>query len=113
MPEEKEQSATPTQPKRKLSPNAVRLYVNQTEFALTPWDIQIQLGNIHSEDSGLIIEELATLFMSPQHAKAFAMALLTNVASWETAYGQIQLPASIVARATGKLDADGKPILDE
>lgn len=103
MPEETEEHAQETpvgmKVEKRLSPHNINLYVNQTEFAITPWDIQIQLGHVHGEGSGLVIEQVATVTMSPQHAKAFAIALATNVREWEKSNSEIMLSETIIARA--------------
>ena len=109
MPEEQEEQnqeqPTPRRiPLRRLSPDYVKIYANQSEFALTPWDLQIQLGFVHGEGAGLVIEEVASLAMSPQHAKAFALAVITNVKLWEQTYGEIKLPRQILAKAVGEVN---------
>jgi hypothetical protein len=104
MPEEQKQDAAAlaVSAPRRMSPNFVSLYVNQTEFAMTPWDLQIQMSNVHGEGSSLVIEDVANLSMSPHHAKAFALALLTNVKAWEQSFGEIKLPRQVLVKAVGE-----------
>ncbi len=101
MPEVTEgQPSAGTTVTKRVAPDARNLYVNSTEFAITPWDIQMQLNHVHAEASALIIEQVATVSMSPQHAKAFAIALASNVREWESNYGEITLPEGVILKAT-------------
>ena len=93
--------------KRVRSPNHVSIYVNQSEFGITPWDVHIMLGKIQgTTPEGFALEELATVIMSPQHAKAFMYALASNLQIWEDQFGSIQLPQQVVNRAVGLKKAD-------
>jgi hypothetical protein len=101
------QAAQGELPPRTRSPNHQTLYVNVTEFGMTPWDLHIMIGNVHvGQFQSIGIEETAEIIMSPQHAKAFMLALTANVNAWEEAYGAIKLPASIITRTTGQTKAE-------
>ena len=92
--------SAPQQPERVRAPNYQELYVNQSEFGITPWDMQIMLGRIQGKlPEGFTLEELVMITMSPHHAKAFMMALAANVRAWEQSFGEIQLPQAVVKKA--------------
>jgi len=107
--ESQEQQSHDNLPPRIRSSNYQALYINFTEFGVTPWDVHIMLGKVHGVGAqGFGIEEAAELIMSPQHAKAFLLALGANVSAWEKTYGVIELPSNALVRATGDETKDGK-----
>lgn len=78
---------------RTRSPNHVSIYSNNVEVGVSAWDVRIKLGEIvEANDNRLDISILATLFMSPPHAKAFSKVLAENIKKYEAAMGEIPMP---------------------
>lgn len=51
-------------------------YVNSVNFELSNWDIKLRLCQIHSGDPNVLnVSEVARVFMSHSHVRAFAEAL--------------------------------------
>lgn len=70
----------------------VSLYVNQAEIGFSAWDIQISLVQVHGRTPDMVGEELATVIMSPQHAKALVIPLISTVIQYEENHGLIPVP---------------------
>lgn len=65
---------------------AATLYANSVNIGASPWDLRFRFGQIEeADDTHLVIRQLATVYMSPQHAKAFAALLNQKIAEFETA----------------------------
>lgn len=73
------------------SDNYVSIYANQAEVGFSAWDIQISLVQIHGRTPDMVGEELATVIMSPQHAKALVIPLLSTVIQYEETYGLLRV----------------------
>lgn len=74
------------------------LYANQVNFANTPWDIQMIFGHLRATKVGeAVIEELATVVMSPVHAKIMAQIMRTQVERYEAQFGEINLRLDVPA----------------
>ncbi len=73
------------------SPQFVSLYINNTQFAYTKWDIQMVCGRVTVtlDRSQNPLEEIASIAMSPVHAKAVLLALQANITSYEAEHGEI------------------------
>ncbi len=66
-------------------------YVNNAQISVSPWDFTIAFGQIAEvKDAKLIVQQRATVVMSPEHAKALANVLNNNIASYEKAFGEIR-----------------------
>lgn len=78
----------------KRSPEFVSLYINNTRFGYSKWDIQMLCGRISVTTVPDItpVEELAVISMSPQHAKAVLKALEGNIKIYEEVHGEIIMP---------------------
>ena len=51
-------------------------YVNSVNFELTNWDVRLRLGQIQSADDAVInVAEVARVFMSHEHFKAYVAAM--------------------------------------
>jgi len=83
---------------------APTVYVNSATFNLGPYDVRMSLGQVESAtEERLLVRTLATVIMSPQHAKAFSELLAKNVALYEQTFGQIQTtPISLPSSDIGE-----------
>lgn len=77
------------------------LYSNNVQILLSTWDFtfefsQLMLTPNQQEGGAPLASTVGTqrILMSPQHAKAFSEILRQNVAEWERAFGEIQVPPS-------------------
>ncbi len=86
--------------KYKRSPNFTVIFTNNVNFAYTPVDIQMVCSRtMASMDKNVKdIEEIATIIMTPQHAKAVLDALQGNIRAYEKVHGEIKMP--IIANST-------------
>ncbi len=79
------------------------IYVNSVNIERSSWDVRIRLGQIQTAtEKELEIEELAHVYMSPQHAKAFADILNKSVRQWEAGHGDVSMPPSKGAENKGE-----------
>lgn len=75
------------------APDFKNLYSNNVQLTATPFDIVFIFGeNQALKDNFLIVEQLAKVTMSPQHAKVFSQLLADNIAKWEQTFGPIVVP---------------------
>ena len=76
------------------SPDFVSLYINNTRFGFSKWDIQMICGRVSVTAIQNLnpVEELAVIAMSPQHAKAVLKALEKNIEIYEAEHGEIIIP---------------------
>lgn len=73
-------------------------YANQSRMRMSQADIQVYFGLLTDDPNApgtFTNEEIASVIMAPQHAKAFALSFLAAVNSYETAFGEIKLPAAM------------------
>jgi hypothetical protein len=77
----------------KRSSNFTIIYTNNVNFAFTPIDIHMicsrTVASMDKKDES--IEELATLIMTPQHAKAVLQAFANHIQEYEKAHGEIKM----------------------
>lgn len=80
--------------KYKRSPNFITVYTNNVNFAFSPIDVQMICSRtVASMDTEIdAVEEVANLIMTPQHAKAVALALQHNINTYEAKHGEIKMP---------------------
>ena len=80
--------------KYKRTPNFTTIYTNNVNFAFTPVDIQMICSTTTaSMDENIeAVEEVATIIMTPQQAKAVLGAFLFHVQRYEEAHGEIIMP---------------------
>lgn len=101
-------------PRRVRSEKYTPLYINQMLFGFTSFDIQMSLMQVHGEDENLVAEEIASLTMSPQHAKAMVIPLINCIAQYEKKHGVVAMSAQqevipmlgILINAVDKLKAN-------
>jgi hypothetical protein len=80
---------------RSDSPSKFSIYCNNTELALSPWDVRIKIMEMLGAEGGVV--ELivhGSLAMSPQHAKAFSEALQKTIQIYEDNFGPIDISRS-------------------
>ena len=69
------------------------LYANSVMFRTSFWDIAMDFGMIvEADEEKLVIHDLATVTMSPQHAKVFSEVLAKNIKLYEEQFGPIPSP---------------------
>jgi len=86
--------------KRTKAPEYVTVYSNNAEIQLTPWDFRIRLGHIQQATENLLeIEDVAAIYMSPPHMKAFVEAASQNLAKYESLFGPILDPTEIAKKS--------------
>lgn len=93
--EELENSDTLTEHAPKVmvrSDKYVNLYTNQVELGYSAWDVQMSIMQVHGRTSDVAGEEIATVTMSPQHAKAMAIPFLNTIIQYESQHGVIPVP---------------------
>ncbi len=71
------------------------IYANSVQSKVSFFDVQLVLGFIEEfrPDHSVLVKNLVTVVMSPQHAKALRDALIQNINAYEEAFGTIQMPA--------------------
>jgi hypothetical protein len=68
------------------------VYANHTQIAASIFDFRLQFGQILKADQDeLRVKFMTTVFLSPQHMKAFLALLNQKVHDWEQQYGEIVL----------------------
>ena len=88
-----------------------KCYSNSAQIVTTFWDFRFNFGEIvrvEKAERKLIIEQQATIVMSPQHAKALASALLRNLEAYEKQFGEIKSPPQ-EQREQGTAEAESTP----
>jgi len=93
-----------------IPPTSAASYCNGVQVTTSEWDVTCLFFHsipVPSEESGMGATErrlVQGVVMSPQHAKALALVLQRNVASWEERNGPINLPESVL---------DGEPAAED
>lgn len=97
MPKDKTKTYTADELKIEQSENFRRIYCNNVRLSYTPWDVNMACGAL--EERGMIerpvIKDEVAITMSPGHFKAFAIAVMTNLRSFEAQYGEIKMPPGV------------------
>jgi len=65
------------------------LYINSTVMRISFFDVAIVCGRLTEEGP---VEDLVSLVMSPEHAKALLTALTITVKQYEDTFGEIKSP---------------------
>jgi hypothetical protein len=64
--------------------SAPRIYSNNVSISVSPWDIRLRFGQIEeATPEKLVVRELVTIFLSPQHAKLFSDLLAQKMAQYD------------------------------
>jgi hypothetical protein len=59
-------------------------YANNAEVMVSTWDMRIRLGQIESVEADVItVKNVAVLFMSIEHARAFIERAVDSLNQWE------------------------------
>ena len=90
-----DQEKTSQQVEEQKSENFVSLYANTAKVENTFFDFKIIFGQIlNASEQTLVVEHLASVIMSPQHAKTFHSILTDQMKRYEEKFGPIVLPAA-------------------
>jgi len=76
-------------------PGPASFYANDTQIQSTPWDLRFTFGiikDVNTDSKRALIESVAEVRMSPQHAKRLAEILATQIQHYEASIGFIALP---------------------
>jgi hypothetical protein len=67
-------------------------YSNNAQIATSVFDFRVIFGEIvKADEEEIVVRTRATVFLSPQHAKAFANVLSQKIRDYEQRYGEITL----------------------
>ena len=82
--------------REEMSAGFVSLYANETQVAITPWDVCLRLGLLVEGGGGvndtIVVSRLADVRMSLPHVKKL-MEILTNVIEqYERQVGAVAMP---------------------
>jgi len=76
--------------------NYLSIYSNSVNLILSPWDIRMIFGELRDNgNQQMVIENRASIVMSPQHAKAFLVVLTNHMKSYEAQHGTISVKLKI------------------
>jgi hypothetical protein len=70
----------------------INLYTNQVEIGFSAWDVQFSIMQVHGRTGDIRGEEVATITMSPQHAKAMVIPLMNTIFQYEEQHGVVKIP---------------------
>jgi len=72
----------------------VKVYANNVQIETSIWDCRLTFGELTKATDGKpSVEQLVTVVMSPQHAKALVGVLAGNLQQYEKQVGEIKLPS--------------------
>jgi Protein of unknown function (DUF3467) len=75
------------------SGEAPRYYTNNTEIAMTSYDLQLKFAVVESADATTMnVKDQAVISMSLHHAKALLGLLYAYVAQFEKQHGRLSVP---------------------
>ena len=72
------------------SPNFQDIYSNQTYIALSGFDATVTFSRLVNFAGNNVVEELASVRVSPQALKVLAETLTNATAAWEAEFGHIE-----------------------
>lgn len=88
------------QPEAVRSQTFMSIYSNSAQLEVTPWDFRLIFGELKPEaNKPPKIEQLVSIIMSPQHAKALVQMLTTYLQEYEKNVGEIKLPVALPVAA--------------
>ena len=90
MTDETKQKKKPPQPRLRVPKDLHVSYANLVRIAHTPSELMYDFGRYLPGDPNA--EVVSRVLMSPLGAKLFLMALTENLAKYETAFGEINIP---------------------
>ena len=86
--------ANPTQPNIKLVNTSEYRdnYANSVQVRVNVWDFFLVFGTLQQQsETQMEVQNFQGVYLSPQQAKALVGILQQNVASYESAFGEIKL----------------------
>lgn len=86
--------ANPTQPNIKLVNTSEyrENYANSVQVRVNVWDFFLVFGTLQQQSETQVeVQNFQGVYLSPQQAKALVGILQQNVASYESAFGEIKL----------------------
>jgi len=86
--------SNPTQPNVKLTSDASyrESYANSVQMRVNIWDFFLVFGTLQQQSETQVeIRSFQGIYLSPQQAKALLGLLQQNVATYESAFGEIKL----------------------
>jgi hypothetical protein len=88
-----------------MSPDYRAIYANQIQLSSSTYDIQMVLMRASAPGGRPMNEMAATVFMSPQEAKALSLMLARVVRDFEKKFGDIHLPENVLQNLSGEQPA--------
>lgn len=79
----------------------VGTYSNFVQIQHTPLDFRMDFAQVVPEDKKYYVN--SRIFMSPQHAKLFANALMDNIQKYENQFGEIQVAGARAMPASDEI----------
>lgn len=68
------------------------LYTNNANIQISYFDFRFEFRQLMpGADGGIVVERMASVVMSPQHAKAFLGVLAENIRQYEEQFGAIKM----------------------
>lgn len=76
----------------RISPSHVTIYSNSAAIGMSFFDFRLAFGETHPESTPqkVVINNSATVIMTPEHAKRLANVLGKNVQQYEERFGKIR-----------------------
>jgi hypothetical protein len=72
-----------------------RYYANNTEVAMTSFDLSLRFAQIEGADVGnLYVRDQAIISLSLHHAKAVAQILVAHIDQYEKQHGELFIPGA-------------------
>ncbi len=85
----------------KRAENYPHVYSNSASFGITFFDLSIHFGQIRSGGpNSMYVEDLATITMSLEHAKALQNALQETLVNYEKSHGPIRDAPTMTKKST-------------
>ena len=86
----------PTRPiEMTLDAHHVTVYANSAQVVVSPWDFRFGLGQVaEATEERIRINQLATVYMSPQHVKAFIDLASKKLTEYEAEHGPVTTKTS-------------------
>jgi hypothetical protein len=80
---------------RRRAPNYLHCYANNVQIESTLWDINMIFGEVQEvfpDEPKIVVQDLVSVVMTPEHAKAMCMTLVQHLKTYEQNYGKIRFP---------------------
>ncbi len=84
---------------------APTFYANNVLLQSSVWDVKLNFGLlVDSDDETVTVQSIASVILSPQHAKAVSEILNTQIAHYEATYGLI--PSDARAKEASNVEGE-------